>query len=169
MTAKMHWLVLLLGVLYAAGFGLLCYGLWSARRSKQATGWPTTPGTITQLDLHTSSDSDASTTYKIRLRYLYAVEGVSYQGTRLAFGYSGSSNRGAHDEIRKRLKEAREVAVRFDPADPAVSCLSYGLHRSIRIVLVVAVTWLAVTSVFAVLAWMSAGNDAVLLENLSIE
>jgi hypothetical protein len=168
MTSKMHWLVLFLGVLYAAGFGLLGYGLWSARRSRQAAGWPTTPGTITQLDLKESS-ADASATYKIQLRYFYAVEGVSYQGTRLAFGYSGSGNRGAHDEIHKKLKEAREVAVRFDPADPAVSCLSYGLNRSIQIVLVVAVTWLAVTSVFALLAWMSAGNDTVLLENLSVK
>ena len=29
------------------------------------------------------------------------------------------------------IESVDDVAVRYDPADPAVSCLSFGLHRSI--------------------------------------
>lgn len=157
-----------ISVFYAIGFGLLGYGLWSARRSTQAAAWPTVPAKITSLELHENSDSEGST-YEVRVQYSYAVDGVNYEGSRLAFGYAGSSGREAHEEIHRRLKEAKMVAVRYDPSEPSVSCLSFGLHRSILIVLAFAITWLLFVIGFTLLFWLFSRRDGVLLDNLSVQ
>jgi hypothetical protein len=157
-----------ISIFYLVGFWLLGYGLWSARRSTQAAVWPTTPGTITQLEVREDSDGDG-VSYEVKVRYTYTVAGVAYEGSRLAFGYGGSSGREVHDEIHRKLKEAKTVAVRYDPADPSVSCLSFGLHRSIRIALAFAVTWLLFVIGFTLLFWMFSRRDTILLENLSVQ
>ena len=59
--------------------------------------------------------------------------------------------------------------MRYDPSDPSVSCLSFGLHRSIRVMLAFAVTWLLFVLGFTLLIWLSSGRDAVLLDNLSVQ
>jgi hypothetical protein len=157
-----------IGLFYVVGFGLLGFGVWSARRSTQAAGWPTTPATITNLEISESSDGDG-TSYEVKVQYSYTVDGVGYAGSRLAFGYSGSSGRDAHDEIYRKLKEAKTVAVRYDPTEPSVSCLSYGLHRSIQIMLAFAVTWLLFMFGFTMLFWLFSKRDGVLLNNLSVQ
>jgi hypothetical protein len=157
-----------ISVFYVVGFGLLGYGLWSARRSTQAAAWPTAPATITSLEVRENADSDGST-YEVQVQYTYTVDGVAYDGSRLAFGYARSSGREAHDEIFRRLKEARAVSARYDPADPSVSCLSFGLHRSIQLTLAFAVTWLLFVIGFTLLFWLFSRRDVVLLENLSVQ
>jgi hypothetical protein len=159
---------LFIGVFFAVGFGLLGYGLWSARRSTQAGTWPTAPATITSLEIRENSDSDG-TTYEVKVVYAYTVDGVSYEGSRLAFGYGGSSGREAHEEIHRKLKEAKTVAARYNPSKPSVSCLSFGLHRSIQITLAFAVTWLLFVIGFTLLFWLFSRRDGVLLENLLVQ
>jgi hypothetical protein len=169
MKTKMSCLTIFLGVFYLIGLGLLGWSLWSAWRSTQAANWPTTPGTITQLSVHESSDSDGGNTYEVKVQYAYSVDGAAYQGSRLAFGYTGSSGRQAHDEIHEKLKNAKIVTVRYDPADPAVACLSYGMHRSILLGLAFSITWLAFIVGLNLLMWLMSRGDSVLLENLSVQ
>lgn len=157
-----------ISLFYAVGFGLLGYGLWSAWRSNQAAAWPTTPATITSLELHENPDSDG-TTYEVKVQYTYTINGMAYHGSRLAFGYDASSGRESHEEIRRKLQEAKAVATRYDPADPSVSCLSFGLHRSIQITLAFAVTWLLFVLGFTLLFWLFSSRDGVLLDNLLVK
>lgn len=156
-----------IGVFYAIGFGMLGFGLWGAWRSTQAGMWPTAPATITRLEVREDRDSDGST-YEVKVAYTYKVDGLDYEGSRVAFGYGASSGRRAHHEIYQRLKDAKAVSVRYDPADPSVSCLSFGLHRSILFVLAFAVTWLLFMIGFTMLYWLSSRPDTVLLDNLSV-
>lgn len=157
-----------MSVFFLIGFGVLGYGIWSARRSTQAAAWPTVPGTITQLSVQENSDSDGNT-YEVKVRYMYKVDGVVYQGSRLAFGYAGSSGREAHDEIHRKLQGANTITVRYNPSDPSVSCLSFGLHRSIQVILVFAVTWLVFVLGLALFVWILSRSDRVLLDNLSMQ
>lgn len=157
-----------ISVFYAVGFGMLGYGLWSARRSTQAASWPIVPAKITSLEVRDNSDGE-DTTYEVKVQYTYTVDGVGYEGSRLAFGYARTSGREAHEEIHRRLREAKAVAVRYDPSDPSVSCLSYGLHRSIQILLAFGATWLLFVMGFTVLFWLFSRSDTVLLENLSVQ
>lgn len=139
-----------------------------ARQSTQAAAWPTTLGTITHLAVTKHSDSEG-TSYKVEVKYTYTVDGVAYEGARLAFGYAASSGQAAHEEIHRKLSAAKAVAVRYDPSDPSVSCLSFGLHRSIQITLAFAVVWLAFVFGFTVICWLFSRSDAVLLDNLSVQ
>jgi hypothetical protein len=158
---------LFMSVFYLVGFGILGYALWSAWRSTQAAAWPTTPGTIKELSLQENSDSEG-TSYEVKVKYAYMVDGVAYEGSRLAFGYTASSGKQAHNQIHQKLKNAKTVAVRYDPSDPSVSCLSFGMHRSIQIGLAVAFTWLAFVFGFTLIWWMLSRDDNVLLNNLSV-
>lgn len=153
---------------YLIGFGVLGYGLYSAWRSTQAAAWPTTPGTITSLELKESFDADGSS-YGVRVQYAYTLDGEAYEGNRVAFGYADDDRRGYHAELHRRMKEAKVVNVRYDPANPARSCLSFGVHRSIRYVLFFAAAWLAAVTGFAILTWVGMQADSVLLENLSVQ
>jgi hypothetical protein len=169
MKPKMGCFALFISVFYLVGFAILGYSLWNARRSTQAAGWPTTPGTVTHLAIEEKSDSEGGTTYKVNVRYTYTVDGVGYEGDQLAFGYVASSGREAHDEIHSKLKNARQIAVRYDPSDPAVSCLSFGLHRSIQLGCAFAITWLAFVIGFTLIVLLASRGDNVLLENLLVE
>jgi hypothetical protein len=167
MNRQMICFAIFISVFYVVGFALLGYSLLSARRSTLASNWPTTPGAITQLSIEEKSDE--GTSYEVRVHYTYSVDGVAYDGSRLAFGYSSSSGREAHEEIHRKLKAAKSVVVRYDPSDPEVSCLSYGVHRSIQLGLAFSITWLAFVFGFTLLFWLFSRNDPVLLENLMVQ
>lgn len=161
-------LFIFFGVFFLIGFLTLGKGLWEAYRSSRASRWPTVSGNIAELELEDDSTGE-STTYEVKVRYTYAVDGAEYEGTRLAFGYLGSSERPGHDEIYQRLKNATTVEVRYNPTDPAVSCLSFGLHRSIVFLLLFAAVWLAFITGFVALWWVASGSDDVLLRNLIVQ
>jgi hypothetical protein len=165
----MGFFAIFISVFYLAGFGLLGYGLWSARRSTQAAHWPTTPGTLTNIDLKMDSDSDGDgTTYEVQVEYTYTVAGKAYEGSRLAFGYTGGSDRQEEARIHDKLKGAKSVDVRYDPDDPASSALSFGIHGSIKAVLSFAITWLVCVVGFTWMWWATSRTDTVLLQNLSV-
>jgi hypothetical protein len=76
------------------------------------------------------------------------------------------------EQVRSAMdawRDAKTVAVRYDPSDPSVSCLSFGLHRSIQITLAFAVTWLLFVTGFTLLYWLFSLRDDVLLDNLLVQ
>jgi hypothetical protein len=148
MKLHMNGIVALLSVFYLVGFGLLGYGLWNARRSTKAAAWPSAPATITHLAIETRTNRGMS--YELKVRYTYTVDGRVYEGDRLALGYAGSGGRAAHAEIQRTLSRAKNVAVRYDPSNPAVACLSFGLHRSIQLMLAFSLMWLSFVIGFTV-------------------
>ncbi|MFO1423550.1 MAG: DUF3592 domain-containing protein [Candidatus Competibacteraceae bacterium] len=156
---------LFISIFFVVGFGILGYGIYSLHASKQAKNWPTAEGKITTCELKESSDSDG-TTYRAVVRYSYAVAGRSYEGNRVAFGYSGSSSRTAHQEIVDRLSSAKTVRVRYDPADVTRSVLSYGLNRSTIFLLVFGATWLLSVTGFTVLWSVESLSDTGILSTL---
>ena len=152
-----------IGFFYLIGFGVLGYGIWSARRSMQAGAWPTAPGVIQESAVKRDDD-----TWRVEVRYSYKVDGIAYEGSRLAFSYGGNSSKSDHEEVCRRLQKGQRVGVRYDPADPSSSCLSFGLHKNIIFVLVFAVVWLAFTIGFSVMFWIVSGSDRVLIDNLRL-
>jgi hypothetical protein len=156
-----------LGVFGAVGVGMLGYGVWAARRSMQAGGWPMVTGRLLSVELGAHTDSDGDELWEVKPTYAYTVDGKEYSGSRLAFGYTGSGGKAVHEEICQRLKAANSIDVRYDPVNPATAVLSYGVHRSIRFILAFAVTWLAFVLGIAACWWVARSGDHVLLHNLS--
>ncbi len=157
---------LFISIFFAMGFGIFGYGIYSLVMSSQAKTWPTTDGHVEACDLTESSDSDGGTTYRVEVKYRYAVEGVSYDGDRISFGYSGSSGHGAHREILDRLSSAKTVLVRYDPANPSRAVLSYGLNRSTVLLLLFGGTWLLFVIGFTLLWITSSMSDTGILSTL---
>ncbi len=156
-----------LGFFFFIGFALLSYGLLQAKRSMAAAQWPTVPGKVDAVEMVEGSDGDSGTTYRVRATYSYSVGGREYQGDRIAYGYTGSSNHHSELEILNRLKECRSVDVRYDPFEPDQSVLSYGIHKAIRFMLLFSTIWLLFISGFALMWWIGTGSDTILLQNLS--
>jgi len=160
--------VAFISVFYIIGFAILGSAIRSTWRSTVAAHWPTTQGSVTDLDLKEHPDSDA-TTYGVHVRYAYTVDGVAHEGSRLAFGYGASSGRRQHDEIYQKLKRAKTVSVRYNPANPKMSCLSYGMNNSIWFKLIFSMIWLGFCVGFTWIMWLFSGSDDVLLKNLLVQ
>lgn len=156
-----------IGVFYLVGFGLLIYGVYCAKRSLTSGKWPIAEGKLSRCELVQSSDGDGGTVYSVAVEYGYFVGGKEYSGDQLAFGYSASSHRDGHQAIAEKLKKCDTVDVRYDPFSPETSVLSFGIHRSIKFILIFAVTWLLFVVGFSLLWWTGMGDDSVLLRNLS--
>jgi hypothetical protein len=150
----------------AGGIAMVVHALWNARQSLAAAGWPTAPGRLLACSLEEHPDSEGQTTYAVTVAYTYTVNDVRYSGSRLAFGYTGTSNRAAQQQIFDRLQSARSIEVRYDPANPARSTLSHGLHRSLRYHLLAALFLVAFT-IMMLLLWLGDHRlDETLLQNL---
>jgi hypothetical protein len=163
----MAFFTIFISIFYVVGFGVLGYGIWTARQSTLAAAWPTSAGTITSTALDVDSDGEG-TSYEVKAEYKYFVAGKEYGGNRIAFGYSASTGREAHVEIYNKLKTAAAVDVRYDPTDPERSTLSFGINRSIWLLIVFGAMWLAFTFGFTLLWWLEWGGDDVLLRNLTV-
>lgn len=166
-----------LSLFFAVGLGLLGTGIFNLWRSTRAAGWPIAPGAITSLETRGTMDGPPTgrgtgggggASFKIKVRYAYQVDGIEYEGSRIAFGYGGSSECDEQTEIYRKLAGAEVVAVRYDPANPSTSCLSAGPHRLIWATLAFAVTWLSFVGGFAAMVWFLQRPDSVLLDNLMV-
>jgi hypothetical protein len=168
MNSGVGCVVAFISVFYLAGFWLLGHGVWAAWHSTQARKWPTVPGAVTHAAVETHRGSK-NTTYDVNVKYTYAVDGVTYAGSRLAFGYVSGSDRERHEKICQKLRGAESVAVRYDPADPSSSVLSVGIHRSIRFRIVFAIVWLALVFAVTYAMWAASRHEDELLENLIVQ
>lgn len=159
--------IIFISIFYIVGFAILGSGLHSLSKAKAAQHWPTTVGTIQDVQFITNSDSDGST-YQVQAKYAYRIHGVSYEGDTISFGYSGSSGRAAHEEIYEKLKYAKKVELRFNPDKPSQSTLTYGATRSHFIMLAFGTTWLLFVIGFTVLFFFFSQHDTSLLNRLIV-
>ena len=167
------WLVGMAVLFYAAGIAVAGYGAWAVRRSAAVGTWPTVPGTIVRCDLQTKEGGggdgdDAGPVYQTVVRYTYAVNGRNYTGDRVAFGYDAGGVLDDHVRLCDRLRSAKAGAVRYDPADPATSALTYGLSRSAQMTLAFACTWLMMCVAFTGMWWLSTRPNDVLARRLVV-
>ena len=114
----------------AVGVGILCSGINNLMMANQAKTWPTTEGTIKSSKCAYYYVMSESSSYFTHVTYSYTVAGKSYQGDRIAFGYSGSWWRKPNQKIADRLSSATTVLVRYDPDKPSMAVLSCGLNGS---------------------------------------
>ena len=158
-------LILFFSVFFAIGFVILAIGLYSLWMSCLARNWPTTEGRITQCEVKESRDS-STTDFEAIVKYSYVVAGSTYEGDRIAFGYSASSLRSAHQEIADRLTGVKTVLVRYDPKDASRSVLTYGLNRATIILLVFGGTWVVFVTGLTLLCSTITQSDYGILRTL---
>jgi len=160
-------LTLFFGLFLAVGLAILGFGGRSYMLSKQAEGWPTTPGTILTSEFQTNSDDDGDT-YAAKVTYRYSPDGYERTGDRIAFGYTASSSRSFHQEIYDALPVGAQVAVRYDPEKPDRAALSYGVNQSIIFMLLFGGVWTVFTLGMVAMFMISESGAGSLLDNMII-
>lgn len=160
-------LTLFLGLFLAIGLGILGWGARSYHLTKQAEHWPIVPGTVISSELEVNTGDD-STTYNAKVRYAYSAMGREITGERIAFGYTGSSNRGFHVEVHEALPAGAQVAVRYDPQKPERAALSYGVNQSIMFMFLFGGVWTIFTLGMAAMFWLGGQGAGSLLDNMLI-
>src|SRR5262245_8606822 len=130
-----------ISIFFAIGFAMLGWGLPCLYKANVYVGWLVTSGTLTSCELTENSDGDG-TTWQVKVTYDYSVDGRSYSGDRVAFGYSGSSTHAEHQALHAKLSQAAVVNVRYNPSKHSEAVLGAGLNRSNVIILVFATVWL---------------------------
>jgi hypothetical protein len=127
--------------------------------------WPTTKGVLHDVHLIEVGKTRKST--KINVNYSYDVKGVTYEGSRVTFGSSGSS-REQNYKIYSKLKSAKQVEVRFNPAEHSQSTLTYGATTWHFVYIVFGATLLVVLMGVTVLLLLSLLSDAELSKSLVV-
>lgn len=99
--------------------------------SWRMAAWPSTQASLTSARL-ISSTSDGSTTFRIEARYRYRVEGMEYNGDRVAIN-SGGDNIGVFQKkLGQRLERYHRnnmpVTLYYDPNNPADALLDRTLR-----------------------------------------
>ena len=152
---------------FALGLCILALGLWRARKATLAASWPTTSGSIDICELKCFSGGEQDT-YEVIVAYSYVVDGQQYVNNRLAVGYANGGDSDFHRKIFNAIKDARRVAVRYNPTSPQDSVLSHGIHGHITGVLFFALVWLFFTGTLAWFALFNSGRDHVIAQNIEI-
>lgn len=132
---------------FAVGVGILCSGINNLIMANQAKTWPTTEGTIKSSTCAYYYVVSENASYFAHVTYSYTVAEKSYQGDRIAFGYSGSWWRMPSRKIADRLSSAKTVLVRYHPDKPSLAVLSCGLNGSTVMTLFTGNWFLLITAV----------------------
>jgi hypothetical protein len=158
---------LFISIFYAVGIGMLWFGIRNIARARTAHDWPATPAAIESCELAENSDSDGST-WSVKVRYTYKVGARTFTGDRVAFGYTGSSDRGTHSALLEKLNSARTVSAHYNPLNPAESTLTTGTTREHYTLLAFAVTWLTFVIGFTAIWTLASGRDTPLINRIEI-
>lgn len=161
-------LTLFFGLFISVGVGILGFGLHSLNMSRQAEHWPTTPGTITDSDFTSSTDSDGDTTFRTKISYVYNAMGRELTGKKIAFGYAGSSSQKFHRDIYEALPVNTQVAVRYNPSRPEQAVLSFGANQSIKFLIIFGAIWTMFTLGMVAMFWLSGQGSTTLVQNMII-
>lgn len=114
-------LFILFGVI---GLGFGSVSLWQGAQSKI---WPHTDGVITLSSIEHSTGRHPGDVWGVNISYDYKVSGVSYTGTRVAFGMEESSESHAQSFV-DRYPAGKKVPVFYSPSNPEIVVLETGIH-----------------------------------------
>ena len=147
--------IFVVGRLFPLSFGFgsiifLSVGLWIINRGIQSENWDKGTAMITSSEIEkkeSRSNDDqgftqTSTSFCVRVKYSYNVEGSNYEGNSVGFGTM------SHNEISDAQKELKSypigktIDVYYDPENPSDSVLNKGVFWPMYIVIVVMVIML---------------------------
>ncbi len=167
MKSEMIFFSIFISIFYLVGIGVLLIGLHDYFQGQHSLSWPEVSGHIDKCNLIEDNDCEG-TIWSVKLLYSYSVDGRSYEGDQLAFGYCGSSAHEEHKAIYEKLKTSDKVLIKYDPNNPVRSVVAAGFNRSTFLKLTFAIMWLLFVIGFTVLAINSSGQDSQILRQINM-
>ena len=139
----MDWVhIVFLSIFVAVGLCMFVWGIRCVVRSRQAASWPVVEGAMNSCEVK-SFENDGTTMWEVVVNYSYRVSGREYQGTQIAFGYSGSNCQKEHTALYDKLAKARTLAVRYNPSNPSQVVLSWSLGTTSVVLVLMGMLFLA--------------------------
>jgi hypothetical protein len=153
MDISPFWATIFLVPFFLGVCAMLGCALRIAYLSRRAGSWPFVEGMITHAEL-VRYYSQHDEMYRVYVRYSYTVNGMVYEGNRLAFGYDGCQVRENHEPFERKLKSGTMVDVRYNHVNPQQSCLTFGLTIGIQAAFIWCGTALSFLCGFVLLIWL---------------
>jgi Protein of unknown function (DUF3592) len=157
--------VFFLLLLSVVSFSILRQGVTSLNQAMEIKKWTTAKGVLHEVDLVEIGRRRRGT--KVNVKYSYDVGGVTYDGDKVTLGTIGSS-REQNYKIYSKLKSAKMIEVRFNPADHRQSTLTYGVTTSHFVYITLGATFLIVVLGMIILILLSLFSDAEISKSLVI-
>ncbi len=118
-------------IFVAVGASLAVFGVRGLLRARDSVAWPSVQGRIVESSVErhhrSGSKGGSSSTYHAEILYEFAVDGTTYNGTRVAYGDYGSSNPSHARRIVNRYPAGKNVAVYHLPGNPEECLLEPGV------------------------------------------
>lgn len=117
------------GIAIAFGIAMAIIGALEWDRAANSVGWPTVRGTVIESRVeHSTRTRKGRTThtYTPRVRYRYGVDGREFEGDRVWFRSSSTSEAAAARTVAT-YASGSEVTVHHAPDDPGLACLEPGV------------------------------------------
>lgn len=106
--------------------------------------WPSVSGTVTHSEVVTRR-SKGKVQYSSKVAYRYAVEGREFTCDNVWFGgHSSSNSSGSASQTVKKYPTGAEIAVFYEPSNPANAVLEPGTRWQSYLVFAIGVIFLAV-------------------------
>lgn len=134
------------------GIGMITTGLRNARSSRLARSWPTTQGLITHSGITKEQQENDSILYTADVRYRYTVGGTQYNGSKLRFDSWTTSDMERATKEAARYPAQSNIAVHYDPANPATSVLEPDMGSATSVMLTAGIGLVATALILGVIA-----------------
>lgn len=116
-----------------AGVIVACFGFNDIKLAIESSGWPRTAGTVLISEVETKTDRTKRTgrkvSYHARVQYEFKVNGITYTGSRIAFGDHGSSDQKPARSIVKKYRKGKAIEVAYKKEDPDECVIETGIQR----------------------------------------
>ncbi|HEX8698560.1 MAG TPA: DUF3592 domain-containing protein [Myxococcaceae bacterium] len=99
--------------------------------------YPSVQGTIADSKLEVGRDSDGDPTYRFSVRYVYQVEGRSYESTQSRYSAWNTFSQSFAEQMAARFPEKSTVPVYYRPGAPGDAVLVPGLQSTDLMLLLV--------------------------------
>lgn len=122
-------------VIAVAGLVTIALGLRRMASARASMGWPSVKGTVLDARIDTEAPDPAAeddeprqaTTFKPVIEYRFVVNGVTYEGARLAPDELDSGDRSVASDIVRAFPTGSPVDVFYDPTNPERAVLRPGI------------------------------------------
>ncbi len=158
-------------LLSVVSFSIIREGVTSLNQAMEIKKWTTAQGLLHEVDLvEIRTKYKRRVANKVNVKYSYDVGGVTYEGNTVTLGTLDTIgiSREENYKIYSKLKSAKQIEVRFNPADHRQSTLTYGVTTSHFVYITFGATFLMVVLGMSILILLSLFSEVDLSKSLVV-
>ena len=144
-------------LVFLGGLALAIFGTHRWMLASESTTWPTAEARVSSSEVrsHTSKNSDghSSTTFSADIQYSYTVDGQTYFGDHVGFGYHHITPSEFAQALVDKYPAGTTTTISYRPSDPSFSVIEPGARAQSRLFLYFGSVICLLTVVFIAFKW----------------